>query len=203
MSVVWAILLTSMFLAVSAASGQAQDLMVMDKRTLQIGFQVEVMGLFGVTGRFRNATGIMSYNKKHPATSVVRIVIDTASIDTGGGMRDSYLRSSSLFDVNNHPKMVFQSTRAVVVNELTANVVGDLTLKGITKPLSLIVKARPNQPVARPSQNAAFSARFEASGRVRREQYGLGSGYVLLTIRADFVRCDDAAISIDGCGAHR
>lgn len=179
-------LLVTLMSAASPMAATAQDLMIMDESHHFIGFEVDLLGLFKVDGRFNKASGAMKYDASDPAASKVKITVMTASIDTDLDMRDHELRSPVFFDVSNHPTMVFESTETIVTAGSVGIVRGNLTLKGITRPITLQVKAREG---ARTANKKAMGASFEASGNVRREDYGLGLGDALLTLRADFIKC--------------
>ena len=180
------LLLVTLISAASPPAASAQDLMMMDEGHHFIGFEVQLLGLFKLDGRFNKAYGAMRYDASHPASSKVKITVLTASIDTDLEMRDNELRSSAFFDVSRHPTMVFESTETILSTGSVGIVKGNLTLKGITRPITLKVRARDGE---RKSGKKSKGASFEAFGRVRREDYGLGLGDAVLTLRADFVRC--------------
>ena len=179
----------ALFFAASTLTSHAQDGMIMNKSHFFIGFEVEFLRLFRIAGRFNRASGTMRFDKNNPAASTVKITIKTASIDTNLKIRDDYLRSAAFFDVENHPTMVFESTRAVVTVGKIGTVTGNLTIKGITKPVRLRVNARDRKPYPMSAYKDPLVVGFEASGKVKRENFGLGKGEVLLTLRADFIKC--------------
>ncbi len=189
-------LLLSVVSVVCPTAAGAQHLMIMDERHHFIGFKVDLLGLFRIDGRFNEATGAMRYDASDPAASKVKITVKTASIDTDLEMRDHDLRSSAFFDVSNHPTMVFESTETILTAGSVGIVRGNLTLKGITKPITLQVKAR---EAKRTASKKAAGASFEASGKVRREDFGLGLGDALLTLRAEFVKCVGKSATKPAC----
>lgn len=190
------VMLVTFINAASSVATSAQDLMMMDEGHHFIGFEVQLLGLFKLDGRFNRAYGAMRYDASEPAASKVKITVLTASIDTDLEMRDNELRSSAFFDVSRHPTMVFESTETILSTGSVGIVKGKLTLKGITRPITLKVRAREG---ARRSGKKAKGASFEASGRVRREDFGLGLGDAVLTLRADFVRCAGKSASKPAC----
>lgn len=183
---------------VSPATAGAQDLMIMDEGRHFIGFEVDLLGMFRVDGRFNKASGAMRYDASDPASSKVKIKVMTASIDTDLELRDNELRSPAFFDVSNHPTMVFESTETIVTAGSVGIVKGNLTLKGITRPITLQVRAREGR---RTANKKAMGASFEASGKVRREDYGLGLGDALLTLRAEFIKCVGTSAAKPACKA--
>lgn len=90
--------------------------------------------------RWRTWTGDLNWNPADPAQSSINVVIDAASIDSGVDKLDEHLRSADFFDVANHPQITFTSTGVTVDGSSTAKVAGDLTIKGVTKPVTLDVK---------------------------------------------------------------
>ncbi len=101
-----------------------------------IGFKVNHMGLIDVPGHFRAFTGEISYDAADVTKSSVNFTAKMESVDTGVDGRDKHLRSADFFEAEKYPEMTFKSTRV----EKRGNglvVSGDLTMKGITKPVSI------------------------------------------------------------------
>ena len=88
-----------------------------------------------VRGGFGSVSGTIAV-AEHPADSSVEVVIDTASVSTGDTDRDGHVKSADFLDVENHPDMKFVST-AVRANGSSWTLDGDLSIKGVTKPVSL------------------------------------------------------------------
>ena len=104
-----------------------------------VGFDVGHLGLSRVQGRFSKLTGSLYANGADAAKSNVKITIDAASVDTAVEPRDKHLRSPDFFDVAKYPEITFAST--AVRKEGDGYVaVGDLTLKGVTKPVTIRFK---------------------------------------------------------------
>lgn len=120
-----------------------------------------------VRGGFGSVSGTIVVSET-PEDSKVEIVIETASVSTGSEDRDTHIKSEDFFDVENHPEMRFVST-SVETNGGSWKLVGDLTIKGVTKPVTLdfdfagIV----DDPWGNPK--AAFSATTE----IMRDDWGL------------------------------
>ena len=91
-----------------------------------------------VPGRFDQLSGALAYDPENPAASSVEITIDAASIDTNNPKRDTHLRSADFFDVENHPSLTFKST-AVKGAAGGLEVTGDLTIRGVTKQVTVPV----------------------------------------------------------------
>ena len=107
-----------------------------DKAHSFIGFKIKHMGLIEVPGFFRDFTGTVNYDAAEPSKSTVQFTAKMTSVDTGVGGRDNHLRTKDFFEVETHPEMVFKSTSVTKKgNGWVLN--GDLTMKGVTKPVSI------------------------------------------------------------------
>jgi polyisoprenoid-binding protein YceI len=107
-----------------------------DKAHSFIGFKVKHMGLIEVPGFFRDFTGTANYNDADVTKSSVEFSAKVTSVDTGVAGRDGHLRRDDFFDVEKFPDMTFKSTS---VKKKGKNLIvnGDLTLRGVTKPVSI------------------------------------------------------------------
>ena len=93
-----------------------------------------------VRGRFKDVKGTISLDEQNPAQSTVEVEIAAASLDTGVADRDGHLRSADFLDVENHPTLTFRSKRiegGSLKEGETFRVVGDLTIRGITREVTL------------------------------------------------------------------
>jgi len=133
----------------------------------EVGFVVRHFGLTKVRGRFTDVVGTITVAGEL-AASTVEVVIDTASVNSGDQSRDDHLRSADFFDVEHHPTAVFHST-GVVPSGGTARLTGDLTIKGVTKPVTLQVDYVGSATDPWRNERAVFSAH----GRINREDWGL------------------------------
>jgi polyisoprenoid-binding protein YceI len=118
------------------------ELFAIDPIHSQVEFTVPFMGLTTVKGRFEDFAGALLYDPLSLTNSSVTVVIRSASVHTGNELRDRHLRSSDFLDVARYPVIVFQSRR-ILTGEAGALVVeGELTLRGVTRPLGLPVRVR-------------------------------------------------------------
>jgi len=92
-----------------------------------------------VTGRFKSLRGSVTRDEAAIENSRVEAEIDAASIDTGVADRDNHLRSADFFDVANHPKLVFRSTKIEDLGGDSGRMHGELTIRGVTRPVILAV----------------------------------------------------------------
>ncbi|HWL64446.1 MAG TPA: YceI family protein [Actinomycetota bacterium] len=109
----------------------------LDPAHTQVGFTARHMGLSKVRGRFTNFDGTIDLDPANPTSARGRVAIDLASIETGNADRDAHLRSPDFFDVDNHPKMVFDVKSLAPAGDDHYKVVGDLTIKGTTNQIEL------------------------------------------------------------------
>jgi polyisoprenoid-binding protein YceI len=98
-----------------------------------VGFSARYMGLTTVRGQFRKFEGTIELDPDDLTKTRGRVEVDMASVDTGDETRDGHLRSPDFFDVENHPKMVFEPTSVTRVDEDTFKVKGNLTIRGTTR----------------------------------------------------------------------
>ncbi|MCU1377659.1 MAG: YceI family protein [Acidimicrobiales bacterium] len=132
-----------------------------------VNFKVKHLGVASTRGRFDKFEGTVEIGE-NPADTKVNVSVDTASVDTHDGTRDEHLRSADFFDVANHPAMTFRSTGVSGTGD-SWTLDGDLTIAGVTQPVSLDVEF---EGVAT-SPWGSTSAGFAASTTVNREEFGL------------------------------
>ena len=198
------IMSTSVGLHFAAATpARAQDKLIMDKSHFLVGFEVEHLGLSRIVGRFNDAAGELTFDAKNPVAAKLKVVVQTATIDTNFKARDEHLRKADFFDVEKHPTMVFESTKVEIAGDKIGKVEGNLTIKGVTKPVVLEVKARDSKPYPLPAYKGLPVSGFEATGKVNREDFGVGKGDAILTLRADFIKCEGEAGAAPSCQASK
>jgi polyisoprenoid-binding protein YceI len=132
-----------------------------------VGFSIRHF-VSNVSGRFREFEGTIKYDKASPAASSVEFTVKSASIDTANGDRDEHLRSPDFFEVAKHPGWSFTSTKVAAKDADTLEVTGNLTIKGVTKQVTIPVEVLGT--VATPRGEKAG---FEASFTVNRKDYGI------------------------------
>jgi polyisoprenoid-binding protein YceI len=129
-------LMASAWLAASPAI--AADYVIDTKgQHASITFRIKHLGFSWLTGRFDKFSGTISYDEKNPAMSSVKVEIDPASVSTNHAERDKHLRADDFFDVAKFPSASFVSKSVTAAGDGKATVVGDLTLHGVTKEVSI------------------------------------------------------------------
>ena len=158
--------------AAAALLGLAQaETYSVDTAHSDIAFKVRHMGISNVTGKFEKFGGTFSVDPKNIKATTGNLTIDVNSVYTGNAKRDGHLKSDDFFDAASHPTMTFVSKEVKDVNEKdsTATLVGDLTIRGVTKPVSLKIKGGGIMNDGWGNERAAFTA----NGKINRFDYGL------------------------------
>ncbi|PYJ98134.1 MAG: protein yceI precursor [Verrucomicrobia bacterium] len=129
------------FVLLAAVSSRAlgNEVYKFDQSRSTIGFTVHQF--LGTThGKFPKFDGKIEIDREHPEKSSVVARIDIRSIDTGIVKRDNHLRSAEFFNVAKFPEMTFKSGRVRQTGQQSGDIFGDLTMHGVTKPITLHVK---------------------------------------------------------------
>lgn len=142
-----------------------------DPAHTHVGFTINHLGFSDVFGQFNNVSGVLTLDEKAPEKSKIEVVIDPASIYTANDTRDEHLKGPEFFDVKKFPTLTFKSTRVEVTGKNTANVTGDLTMHGITKPVDLVVRL--NKAGPSPLDKSRQVAGFSALGKLKRSDFGI------------------------------
>src|SRR5262245_49336167 len=111
-----------------------------DPAHTHIEFSARHMMVTTVRGEFEKFTGTVEFDEKNLANTKVEIEIEPASLNTRVDQRDQHLRSADFFDVENFPRAHFKSKNIVVIDDTHARLVGDLTIRGVTKEVTLDVE---------------------------------------------------------------
>lgn len=123
--------------AVSSASAFAQaTTYTIDNSHTSLIFAVSHLGFSDTYGRFNKISGTVAWDASAPAASKLDVTIDANTIDTNDAKRDDHLKNADFFNVKQFPLITFKSTK-VVVNGEKVSVTGDMTMHGVTKPVTL------------------------------------------------------------------
>jgi polyisoprenoid-binding protein YceI len=139
-----------------------------------VHFTARHMVVTKVRGVFHGWSGTIDYDPERIERSSVTVEIDAASIDTREPKRDGHLKSADFFDVENHPKLTFKSTKVERSGD-GLKVTGDLTIRGVTKPVTLDVEEQGS--AKDPWGNTRLL--WAASAKINRKDWGLNWNQVL------------------------
>jgi polyisoprenoid-binding protein YceI len=134
-----------------------------------VHFTVRHLVISKVRGSFGKWQGTVDFDAQNPAASKVAVRIDAASIDTGEEKRDGHLRSADFFDVEKFPELTFTSTKVEKSGDSEYRVTGDLTIHGVTRPVTLAAEFEGNGKDPWGNERIGFSA----STSVNRKDFGL------------------------------
>ena len=158
----------------------------------EVDFTIKHLGISNVHGRFGHIDAVISYDEKDITKSTVKATIDVSGLKTGEDARDNHLKSPDFFDAEKFPSATFEST-SVTKGGSGLQIAGNLTIKGVTKPVVLDVDG-PTAPV--PGMDHKPHVGFEATVTIHRSDFQLGSKFpaavvgedVKLTIDLDAVK---------------
>lgn len=143
----------------------------------RIGFVARHAMVTKVRGSFNEFEGTGYFDAENPANSRAQLTIKAASIDTRNADRDNHLRSNDFFDMDTHPTITFTSTGVEKVDPEHYRVTGDLTIKGVTKPVS--VDFEYTGTAVDPYGNTRIG--FEGKATVNRKDWGVNWNAALET----------------------
>ena len=160
-----------------------------------VEFAVKHMMVSTVKGRFKNVSGRLTVDEANPASAAIEARIDVASVDTGAEQRDEHLRSDDFFNAAAYPEITFRST-GVSGKGNDWKLAGDLTIRDVTRPVTLDVEFDGRGPDAYGGERAGFVA----TTKINRRDFGVNwnglieaggvvvSDTVKITLNIQFVR---------------
>lgn len=134
-----------------------------------VGFSVRHMMVTNVRGTFDKFTAKVDGSPTDPAAAKISATIEVASVDTRDAKRDEHLRAADFFDAAKFPQMTFASTKVEKTSATSAKVTGNLTLRGVTKPVVLDVEY--TSPLKNPWGRTVVGA--TATGKINRKDFGV------------------------------
>jgi polyisoprenoid-binding protein YceI len=140
-----------------------------------VGFSVKHMMVSTVRGQFKGYRGTPAIDPADFTRSTFAGEIDVVSIDTGNAQRDDHLRTGDFFDAANHPKITFKSSRIEPKGDGEYIVHGDLTMRGVTRPIALAVEFHGTSKNHLGKTVAGLTAR----GVIQRKDFGVNYNAVL------------------------
>ena len=162
---------TIIFAIACVVAAQAQT-WTLDKGHSKLGFGITHLLISEVQGSFKTFDVKVTATKDDLSDAVFEVTADVATISTDLEMRDKDLRSANFFDVEKFPTLTFKSTSFKKVDGKKYVMVGDLTMKGVTKSLTFDVML--NGPIEHP-RSKKLLAGLKLSGTFKRSDFGVGS----------------------------
>jgi polyisoprenoid-binding protein YceI len=159
---------------VAFSSFKAIETWKSDKAHSSLGFSITHLGISDQIGTFKTFETTIKSEKADFSDAVIELKADVASISTGVDMRDNHLKSADFFDVAKYPTLDFVSTGLKADGTNKFKLTGNLTLHGVTKPVTLDLLFRGT--VANPMSKAPTSG-FQVSGTIKRSDFGIGAGF--------------------------
>jgi polyisoprenoid-binding protein YceI len=136
----------------------------------EVKFKAKHLVISTVAGNFLTFNATVESAKEDFADAAISFEADISSIDTKNEQRDGHLKSADFFDADNHPKLIFKSTGLTRKSDDDYELTGDLTIRGITKPVKLSVVYN---GTVRGFGGSFDVAAFEISGKINRQDFGL------------------------------
>jgi len=144
---------------------------VIDTEHLSVAFMVMHIGFAKTLGIFKEAKGSFVFDPDKPAVSNIDVIIDAASVFTNHEARDSHLRQADFLYVEKHPEITFRGTSAHQTGPRTGKVNGELTLRGVTRPVTLDVTW--NRSGAYPFGDMHEAIGISARTTIKRSEFGM------------------------------
>src|SRR5436309_3758797 len=158
--------ITAFVVAGLSSAALANETYKFDPSGSTIGFSVHQF--LGTThGKFAKFNGRINVDREHPENSSVTAQIDVRSIDTRIKKRDDHLRSAEFFNVEKFPQMTFKSRSVKRTGPQSGDILGDLTMHGVTKPITLHVK------LLTPMNETANTRWAVTTDRINRREFSL------------------------------
>jgi polyisoprenoid-binding protein YceI len=160
-------------MAMVAAAGWAQltlaDSYQVDPVHSSIVFEIGHLQINHVYGRFNGATGLVDYDAAAPEKTRIDVQVEAKNVDTNVPQRDMHLRSATFFDAEKYPTIQFKSTSVKAAAGGALEVTGDLTLHGVTKPVTVTLKYGGVATDPRMGTRAGFETQFT----IKRSDFGM------------------------------
>jgi polyisoprenoid-binding protein YceI len=152
----------------------AQTTWKADNAHSSLGFSITHLGISDIPGTFNSFDATVESSKEDFSDAVIELSVDVESIDTEVEKRDDHLKSADFFDVAKFPKMTFKSTSVKKTGKDKYKVTGDLTLHGVTKPVTMDLwyRGTTENPMSK-----ALTSGFQLTGTLKRSDFNFGSGF--------------------------
>ncbi len=197
--------------AMMSPAAEAQDAMTrvpaevragtyaLDSAHGKITWSVDHLGFSTYVGQFVNVAATLTLDPANPSASTLTATIPLTDVDSNSDGLDQHLQTDDFFDTANHPTATFRATSIVIDDDdpTEADVIGELTLRGVTRPVTMEVEF--NQ--AGPSMGGVYKVGFDGEATIRRSEFGINFALpalgdeVELHMEGEFVLQDGSASS--------
>ena len=177
-----------LFVALISTSVFAQTTWNVDNAHAKLAFSTVHLGISDVSGSFNEFDATIVAAEEDFSDAVFKLTVDVASIDTKVGMRDDHLKSADFFEAEKYPEMTYKSTSIRKAGEDRYALTGDLTLHGVTKPVTMELWYR---GTIENEQSGAITSGFQVTGTIKRTDFNVGPSFPFgmisdeVTIKAD------------------
>jgi polyisoprenoid-binding protein YceI len=171
----------SVLTVIPGSLGAARSNWEIDPARTHISFAIDAVGYPRTQGEFHRFDGRISVDFDHPSRSRVSFNVDAQSVDVGSASFSDYLRSEAFLDVARFKEIVFISTSVEKISDHEIHVSGDLTMLGVTKPLTVDVDVRDEAGQSPPRLG------FTARAKIDRLSFGMNSGFPLISRDVDLL----------------
>ena len=175
----------------TATATRTRAVWTIDPAHTHVEFAVRHLMISTVKGRFAGVQGTVWIDESDPSAVEVDVRIDAATIDTREAQRDAHLKSADFFDVEKYPDLTFRNARVLDSTGEEFRLSGDLTIHGVTRPVTLVVNREGRAKDPWGGERAGFSA----TTKINRREFGLTWNQALET--GGFVVGDEIRITID------
>ena len=150
---------------------------VLDPSHGKITWSVDHMGFSTYVGQFTNVAATLNLDVRNPAASKLQAEVKTDSVSSLNSALDSHLKTADFLDTAKFPTAGFQATRIRLIDADSAEITGNLTLRGVTKPI--VIVADFNQAGTNPVDKK-YSVGFDGYARIKRSDFGVNYGLPVL-----------------------
>jgi polyisoprenoid-binding protein YceI len=157
-----------------------------DPARTNISFSIDAVGYPRTQGEFHKFDGRISVDFDHPAESRVSFRVESASVDVGSSSFSDYLRGDAFLNVAHFKEILFQSSAVEKIDDHHIRVTGELTMLGVTQPLTVDVDVR--RQTGQTRERLGFTAR----AKINRLEFGMNSGFPVISREVDLVVASEA-----------
>jgi polyisoprenoid-binding protein YceI len=150
---------------------------ILDPIHSELGFKIKHLMITNISGSFKTFKAEAKTEEEDFSTAKINVTVDMASISTNNEQRDAHLRTSDFFEVEKHPELKFSSTKIEEADSDTFALYGELTLKGVTKPVKLDVEFSGVTKDPWGGERAGFIL----TGKIKRSDWGVNFNNILET----------------------